>query len=65
MGQNRKDGQGSPGRIDFFEELSEDAALEKLIGYREMLVATIIIFLVVIRETLYPSHLYLIDILSQ
>ena len=62
MGQNRKDGQGSLGRIDFYGELLDDAKIEKLIGYRQVMVVVIIALLVIIRELLYPSHLYVTEL---
>ncbi len=63
MGQNRKDGQGSLGRIDFYKELADDEKVEKLIGYRQVIVVVIITLLVIIREMLYPSHLYVTELL--
>lgn len=63
MGQNRKDGQGSSGGIGFYEELAEDAKIEKLIGYRQVIVMMVIALLVIIREMLYPSHIYVTELL--
>jgi len=63
MGQNRKNRQGSSGGIDFYEELAEDRKVEKLIGYRQVIVVVIIVLLVILREVLYPSHLYVTELL--
>ncbi len=63
MGQNRKDGQGNLGRITEFEkEIFEDSKIEKAIGYRQIMVMVLITTLVVLRETYYPSHLYITDL---
>ena len=62
MGQNRKDGQGSLGGIDFYEELKSDRKIEKLIAQRQVVVILFITILVIIREILYPSHLYVTNL---
>jgi len=63
VGQNRKDGQSSLGGIDFQQELADDAKIEKLIGYRQVMVMVMIALLVIIREVLYPSHIYVTELL--
>lgn len=63
MGQDRKNRQSCSRRLEFYEELADDAKIEKLIGYRQITVITLIILFVVIREIMFPSHLYLTDIL--
>ena len=63
MGQNRKNGKGNTRRMTEFEkEIYEDSKIEKVIGYRQILVTSFIVILVVLRETYYPSHLYITDL---
>ena len=62
MGQNRKDGQSSPGRIvDFQRELESDFDIEKTIGKRQVYVMTILFILIIIREIYFPSHILLME----
>ena len=63
MGQNGKNGKGNPRGLNEFElEVYEDLMVEKNIGYRQILVTVFIGTLVVIRETYFPSHLYIKDL---
>lgn len=48
---------------EFEKEIYEDSKIEKIIGYRQLVITMFISTLVVLRETYYPSHLYITDLL--
>lgn len=47
---------------EFEQEIFEDSKIEKIIGYRQIMVTLFIAILVILRETYYPSHLYITDL---
>ncbi len=64
MGQNRKNRESNTrGMTEFEKEIYEDSKIEKIIGYRQLVITMFISTLVVLRETYYPSHLYITDLL--
>lgn len=63
MGQNRENRKSNPRGLNEFElEVYEDLMIEKTIGYRQIMVMTLITVLVVLREMYFPSQLYIKDI---
>ena len=66
MGQNRKNGQGSAGgMINFNEELSQDVNIEKSIFRKQLYLMMILVGLVLLRETFYPSHVYVVEVIRE
>ncbi len=65
MGQDRKDRKGRTRRINLNQELLEDAAIERLIGIRQIIISFILTCLVIAREALYPSHIIITEFISE
>jgi hypothetical protein len=65
MGQDRKDRKGNNGRliISFDEELAEDDAIEKAIGYRQMIILFVITVLIIIREIFFPTDIIVTELI--
>ena len=63
MGQNRKNRKGNPrGLNEFDQEVYEDLMIERVIGYRQIMVTVFIAGLVILREAYFPSQLFIKDV---